>query len=397
MKLVKSLLLASAAALVGSVSANAADLPAAEPAEYVKVCDAYGAGYFFIPGTDTCLRVSGYVRAQTTMATNGYGSDVAGSVDGQMKVSNVGPFTNDAVNFGTRGLLRFDARSRTDMGILRSFIEVTTDNSYDGATALTARYAFVQFAGLTAGLTDSFFNGDNAPLALNDVVADRSSRRNLIAYTANFGNGFSGTVSLEDADGLHTVTNTGRTRMPEIVGNLRLQQGWGAAWLSAAFSQTTTTTAGIANNGWAISAGTTIKLDQVSKGDVLFLKGTYADGATQYLYAGSIAPFFNDAGVVRTNTGYALFGEFVHFWTPTVRSGLYANYVNVDRATVAIAANDAKSTYAVGLNTVWSPVKGLDLGAEVFYVNTTKYNAAAAVATTAHDGWGGIVRVQRSF
>ena len=64
MKLVKSLLLASAAALVGSVSVNAADLPAAEPAEYVNVCDAYGAGYFFIPAAAKCRAISSGARAR---------------------------------------------------------------------------------------------------------------------------------------------------------------------------------------------------------------------------------------------------------------------------------------------------------------------------------------------
>ena len=59
---IKSLILGSAAALVAGGAAQAADLPVAEPVDYVKVCDAYGAGYFFIPGTDTCLKISGKVE-----------------------------------------------------------------------------------------------------------------------------------------------------------------------------------------------------------------------------------------------------------------------------------------------------------------------------------------------
>ena len=66
MKLVKSLLLGSAAVLTVAAGAQAADLPSrkAAPVEYVKICDAYGAGFFYIPGTDTCLRLGGYVRAE---------------------------------------------------------------------------------------------------------------------------------------------------------------------------------------------------------------------------------------------------------------------------------------------------------------------------------------------
>ena len=62
---IKSLLLGSAAALVAVSGARAADavvVAEPEPVEYVRVCDVYGAGFYYIPGTETCLRVGGYVR-----------------------------------------------------------------------------------------------------------------------------------------------------------------------------------------------------------------------------------------------------------------------------------------------------------------------------------------------
>src|SRR5947208_17025420 len=63
MKMVKSLLLGSAAGLVAVAGAQAADLPVkAKPVEYVKVCSVYGEGFFYIPGTDSCLKIGGYVR-----------------------------------------------------------------------------------------------------------------------------------------------------------------------------------------------------------------------------------------------------------------------------------------------------------------------------------------------
>ena len=63
---IKSLLLGSAAALAVVSGAQAADAIVAaepEPMEYVRVCDAFGTGYFYIPGTETCLKIGGYVRA----------------------------------------------------------------------------------------------------------------------------------------------------------------------------------------------------------------------------------------------------------------------------------------------------------------------------------------------
>src|SRR5204863_1507957 len=67
MKMVKSLILGSAAGLLAMGGAQAADLPVkAKAVEYVRVCSLYGAGFFYIPGTDTCIKLGGYVRADVT-------------------------------------------------------------------------------------------------------------------------------------------------------------------------------------------------------------------------------------------------------------------------------------------------------------------------------------------
>jgi hypothetical protein len=59
-------LLATAAGLTLAGGAQAADMPVkAKPVEYVKICSAYGAGFYYIPGTDICLRVGGYVFVET--------------------------------------------------------------------------------------------------------------------------------------------------------------------------------------------------------------------------------------------------------------------------------------------------------------------------------------------
>ena len=63
MKMVKSFLLGSAASIAAFAGAQAADLPVkAKPVEYVKVCSLYGAGYYYIPGTQTCIRIGGFLR-----------------------------------------------------------------------------------------------------------------------------------------------------------------------------------------------------------------------------------------------------------------------------------------------------------------------------------------------
>ena len=75
MKMVKSLILGSAAGLIAMSGAQAADLPVkAKAVEYVRICSLYGAGFFYIPGTDTCIKLGGYLRVDTTFNGGIYGS-----------------------------------------------------------------------------------------------------------------------------------------------------------------------------------------------------------------------------------------------------------------------------------------------------------------------------------
>ena len=72
MKMVKSLLLGTAAGLVAMSGAQAADLPVkAKPVQYVKICSLYGAGFYYIPGTDTCIKIGGFVRAEVNFNAGG--------------------------------------------------------------------------------------------------------------------------------------------------------------------------------------------------------------------------------------------------------------------------------------------------------------------------------------
>ena len=72
MKMVRSFLLGTAAGLVTVGGAQSADLPVkAQAVQYVKICSLYGDGFYYIPGSETCVRIGGYVRAD-------YGYNVTG-------------------------------------------------------------------------------------------------------------------------------------------------------------------------------------------------------------------------------------------------------------------------------------------------------------------------------
>src|SRR5215207_1023519 len=124
MKMVKSLLLGSAAGLVAMAGAQAADLPVkAKPVEYVKICTVYGVGFYYIPGTDTCLKVGGYVRMDIGLLAGGSHGPYNGGAAARSTREDT-PYYQTRV----RGVYSFDARSQTEWGTLRAFMRIGMEN-----------------------------------------------------------------------------------------------------------------------------------------------------------------------------------------------------------------------------------------------------------------------------
>src|SRR3954453_12328836 len=116
MKMVKSLILGSAAGLIAMSGAPAADLPVkAKAVEYVRICSLYGAGFFYIPGTDTCIKLGGFVRIDTTF--NG------GTFNQPAWNGDIGQGNRYANYFATRSrlALSIDTRTATEYGVVRTF------------------------------------------------------------------------------------------------------------------------------------------------------------------------------------------------------------------------------------------------------------------------------------
>ncbi len=191
---IKSLLLGSAAAMVVVSGAQAADavVVEAEPVEFVRVCDAYGSGYFFIPGTETCIRFGGYVRTQYSKLTS----------EGQTSGADV-----ETTQWSTRINLDVDTRNETEWGTLRSLIRFRSNNADDDNPA-TSQFeidqAFITIAGLRAGIGGSVFNANFAagmnlegvPQIFEDGIYGFSNSH-VLDYTYSV-DGLSLTVGLED-------------------------------------------------------------------------------------------------------------------------------------------------------------------------------------------------------
>ena len=330
MNTVKTLLLGTAAGLVAVGGAQAADMPVkAAPVQYVKICSLYGDGFYYIPGTDTCLKMGGYLRVQAEYNMGGGGVPIGDSAGGE---TSQGRFTRDLtndINYRVRGAISWDVRQQTEYGTLRTYIRFGAENTTPAATGGGTTFnpfwdrAFIQFAGFTVGRSQSFFDlftyGGAYSYHNVRVSGDTgASGQNLWAYTAQFGNGFSGTLSLEDpatrkatgtidvtAPGFFgfnggTVNDNGMTintgagggfgfRVPDVVANLRVDQAWGFAGISAALHDASGAyylTPNNVNNGhpedkygWALAAGARFNL---AGGDMIGFNVCYTEGAAGF-------------------------------------------------------------------------------------------------------------------
>ncbi len=351
---IKSLLLGSAAALAAVSGAHAADAVVAaepEPLEYVRICDAYGAGYFFIPGTETCLKIGGKVR------TEGQWYDP------------YNPNSRFGTKWHTRAELRLETATDTEYGPLKTNTELRWDWNDGSATSTNLLHASISLGGFTVGKEDSQFNvftGYAGDVINDDVVYDGPYELNQITYNYDAGNGFTAVISLEDSNsGTDATGSNGEDSSdhyaPDVVAGAGFKSGaWGFKVVGGYDS--------IVEEG-AIKA----RVDADFGGFSAFLMGGWnTDGDKLNKYAGA-----NGAGDA-TGIGWGDWAVWGGVGVP-VNEKLKWN--------LQLAYTDSK-IFAATTNVKWNPVKNLLIEPEVSYTNWDSIN---------QDQWAGILRFERTF
>jgi len=250
-----STLLLSSAALVVAGSAYAADLPAKKgaPAKAATGCPAFGAGFFQIPGGDTCIKFGGYVRAQ-------YGARSA---------------TNSTNKLSSAAQLTVDAASNSEIGAVKSSFGLA--NSGSGL-----EWAHLSAGGITAGLKYSETDFDQGTISQQ---IGGSYTVNSLLYTAALGSS-SLTVGIEDNAQGNTTYNTYR---PDVVASLSTSAGPAALSLAAASTapRSGNSETGTEGQGYAVTA-----LAKVSAGPAtIALYGGYAYGASRTVANSAVSDF----------------------------------------------------------------------------------------------------------
>jgi Porin subfamily len=335
----KSLLLGSAAALVAFSGARAADAVIAEPepVEYVRVCDAYGAGYFYIPGTETCLKIGGFVRYQIDF------NDV-----------------DDNFFKTTQASVQLSAKSDTELGTLEGFMDLRQQFQSGGGTGTSGFIdsAYISLGGLKMGKFSNAFDGG----IVGETDGLGGNTGNTISYTFASG-GFDATIGLDEA---FVETNF----VPNVSANAGFSAGAFAVRGFVAYDEEAGETAAKLRVGADVTEGGRFEVALV-----------YSTGAN---YSWAASEWSVAAGYQQKVSDKITVAIDAQYWS-SVNGSLVAGGTN--------GVYSSADGYSIGANLDWTPVTNFLVRAQVQYVNFD--GATAADPDT--DGLFGRLRFQRSF
>ncbi|MER8810330.1 porin [Mesorhizobium australicum] len=391
---IKSLLLGSAAALIAVSGARAADavvVAEPEPAEYVKICDVYGAGYFYIPGTETCLRIGGYIRYDI-------GVGDVGSFDGATSADHEDGGSNDTFYKHARFSLKTWTGQETELGTLKTYTETRFNfqnnnrdagalvdpdgtgplpavgalNPADNGT-VSLNFAWIQLGGLRVGKDESAFDtfiGYAGNVIQDTLVPYGGFDTNVVQYYFDAGNGFSAVVSLEEGSGSDTIDSY----VPHVVGGVKWTQGWGAVTGVIAYD----------SNYEEVSGKVRLDVnatDQIS----LFIMGGY--GSDDNLTDTTWAFPAGGRGFYKPWSGnWAVWGGGTYKFNEKTSFNLQASY-------------DEGKNIGIAANVAYDIVPGFTITAEVDYSHLGDDSVSnwTGISAGDDDAIGGMLRFQRSF
>ena len=368
---IKSLLIGSAAALVAA-PALAADVIIAEPepVEYVEVCDVAGAGYFYIPGSRTCLQISGLVRHQLNFQEDqdGWDSLVRGEV-------NFRTYTETELGALT-SFIRFrgnDVNSDPlDIAVARddneSITEVT-NVSINGSVILNN--AVIGLGGLSLGLSDSLYDGGIA----GEFDAFGGNRVHFVRYTADLG-AFSASISAE----VERESESRNDFIPNVVGSLAGDIGAFSVDLAAYYADED-------EEGPFLSDQTDDEFGAKIRLGFDFGPAAIAAGAT-YNSGDTNGDYDNDYEYSVAASATVGLGEKASL---TFGGQYFANRL------VGSEANDDSDRYSIGANVNYEVVEGFDVLVAVTYVENVFSDELEDLVGEQDGNLSGFIRFDRSF
>jgi hypothetical protein len=327
----KSILLAtSALALLasGAVASAADAIPtpeaavAAEGGSYVRVCDAFGTGYFYIPGSEACLRVGGQVSFSA-----GYDS-----------------FRDEGYT-ATEARIDIETAQDSELGAIKTKLRLSSDVNLDGYSIpglsvagdrdTQLEIATISVGGFYVGYAETLINTNVLYGDMLDLETFGDLNSTAIGYlSGDLGGGVYAGFAVEDArrGGGADFARFGDNDSPDLVGRIGVKQDWGTFDVSGIY--------GTENENWFVKA--TADLDVV-------------ENAGFRLTAG-----YGDAGKVSNDDVWFVAGAGKYNFTQSILGFAGVGYGEASGGFDGVSAN---------AGAVWTPVSGLDVKGEVIYTD----------------------------
>lgn len=421
----RCLLLGSAAALVAASGARAADavvIAEPEPMEYVRICDTYGVGFYYIPGTETCLKVSGYIRMDV-------GAGAFGLTDVQDKSAWAGDEPgwwdelNDAYDTRARFQLRLDSRTETELGTLRTYAAINFDYStyidnrgpyfFDrppyfldslrltsAEDTVSIEHAYIDLAGFRVGKTDSLFStftGYGGGVINDDIIGYGPYGTHQIAYGWESESGLYAAAALEVGDGdliapflpvpfESTNLYTLDSYVPHVVAGIGWQGAWGGASIVAGYDA-------VWEEGAVKARVDFYPTDRLS----LFAMAGWSTYNDDYLSLGYWNGFsWTEVEVKDSPNYYAPWGGNWAVWGG-------GSFMLTDKATFNLQVSyDEMEDFAVVANVAYELVPNFVITPEIAYIDNfndefQNYNVYEDDEEVPSEHWGFFVRAQANF
>ena len=435
----KALLAGTVAAGLMSTTAFAADLDVEPAKEYVEVGSFKGS--ILLPGTGISFKVGGYTKGDVIFSfddfTPGGGQGVAELLNLGV---NGGDGGGDRVRFhALQSRVNFDARTTTDLGSARAFLEIDLFNTggnegFSNSANPRLRHAFAELGldniggTLLIGQTWTNFGDLNSyanTLDFNGPNAQVFIRQAQVRWTQPISDSVTFSVSAENPEflgdasgpdngldsvpdftavikGKHSFLAGGTFHLGAVVRFLNPDNGANPAVAAVPFAVDPAT--GLTGNaavaalsddtavGYGFTFGATVGLTESTK---LGFQASYGDGQGRYIQFGGPAAVADAAGDLDTLRQAGFLGWVQQKWTSKLQSNIvYGYYSNLEGSLTSdgtATGSSVRGEHYGALNLIYSPRGNINLGIEANYVQSDFTGAAGGGDD------GGLFRIQTSL
>lgn len=398
-----------------------------ETQERVAPANAVTAGDFpgswKLPGSDTSISFSGYVKGDFIYDFDNLTNSDSFGVSAIALDNSASERRDGRTRLHARqSRFRFDSRTPTDWGMMRTRIEgdffgAGGNQNASNSNSFRLRQAFGQLGPVLAGQTFTTFSDTSTfpdTVDFYGTAGVEFARQAMIRYSASLSEGLGldlavenpqGRIFFANAAGTARSTNT-NDQLPDFVARLSYNSSWGAVNLAGVgrrFEFDLGTGGSDAEWGYGVHMGANVNLWEGGNIGVLW---NFGDGIGRYitggLYRGAVASCSNavnpgnaacnaDVDTLWSQGGMA---RLTHNWTDNIRSSVHYGWVRSELPVGQLAGGPGGAIAVVnGLNSsvdylsgniMWSPVSRVNIGLEVmhgwrdsFQVNSTN-NAGEA-------------------